>query len=76
MPVLSIRPWKIFAESGNYDEITEWIANNNIWNIFFQFAGRAGKEGNLVFAKALFAAMANSVPDSYYRAIAAQQLVE
>ena len=65
-----------FAESGNYDEITEWIANNNIWNIFFQFAGRAGKEGNLVFAKALFAAMANSVPDSYYRAIAAQQLVE
>ena len=65
-----------FAECASHDDITEWIVNNNIWNIFFQFADRAGKEGNLVFAKALFASMAKSVPDPYYRAIAGQKLVE
>lgn len=63
-----------FNECGKYEEIAEWARFNNIWELFYQLASKAEKEGNKEFSGSLYKAMAQSIPDEYYRTLASKKL--
>ena len=65
---------KFFEECKKYEEILVWAQKNDVWNVFYQLAKRAGANGNIIFAQAMYSVMADSVPDSYYRSLSASQL--
>ena len=65
---------KFFEECKKYEEILFWAQKNDVWNVFYQLAKRAGANGNIIFAQAMYSVMADSIPDSYYRSLSASQL--
>ncbi len=63
-----------FKECGKYEEIVTWARLNNIWEIFFQLAQKAEKESKNEFSKSLYKAMAENIPDEYYKTMASKKL--
>jgi tetratricopeptide (TPR) repeat protein len=61
-------------ECAKYEEIVEWGKNKNVWETMFLFADRSAKVGKLVFARNLYLSLANSLPDTYYKALASERL--
>lgn len=63
-----------FNECGKYEEIAEWARLNNIWELFYQLAVKAENEGNKDFSESLYKAMAQNIPDEYYRTLASKKI--
>lgn len=55
-------------EAGKYDEIIVWGQKNHVWESIYLMAERIEKRGQTKFAEQLYKIIAESMPDSYYKA--------
>lgn len=61
-------------QTARYADVVEWGSRLHVWDLMFQFADRVAARGDTVFARTLYAIMAESMPDAYWREEAANRL--
>ena len=61
-------------QTARYADVVEWGSRMHVWDLMFQFADRVAARGDAVFARTLYAIMAESMPDAYWREEAANRL--
>ena len=62
---------RLFTEIRRFPDIVDWASDRQVWKGFSDFAGCVRKAGNERFAFDLYAALANSAPDDYWKKNAA-----
>ena len=62
---------RLFTEIRRFPDIVDWASERQVWKGFSDFAGCVRKAGNERFAFDLYAALANSAPDDYWKKNAA-----
>ena len=62
---------RLFTEIKRFPDIVDWASDRQVWKGFSDFAGCVRKAGNERFAFDLYAALANSAPDDYWKKNAA-----
>ena len=63
-------------QAARYADIVEWGSKQHVWDMMFLFAQRIAARGNMLFAQVLFQIMAETMPDSYWCAEAAEKVRE
>ncbi|MBP3710664.1 MAG: hypothetical protein J6I73_09765 [Treponema sp.] len=63
-------------ETAAYGDIVDWAEQNRVWQGFCDFAVKVRGDGNSVFANDIYASLAASVPDSFWKNYAQRALAE
>ena len=66
----------LFTEIARFSDIVDWASSQGIWKAFSDFADCMRKAGNERFAFDLYAALANSAPDDYWKKRSALKLAK
>lgn len=63
-----------FEKLNEQSDYIAWMQDTHVWELFFFFVDSAVQRGNYTFGEAFYATMAESLPDAYWQAQAANRL--